>query len=113
MYASDKMEQKMSPSSVQTCSLFICGLIEYLPQSIEDSRRLKGTQWTSGNLRLQGPKMDSEVHGIERFATFLRDEVEFSLLEAEVREKIIQFLDEVSQHIANSHMLMRPVFFLI
>lgn len=57
--------------------------------------------------------MDSEVHDIEKFATFLRDEVEFLLLEAEVGEKIIQFMDEVSQHIANSHILMRPVFFLI
>lgn len=44
MYISDKIEQKISAGSVQTCSLFTCGFIEYyptLPQSIEDSRLFK------------------------------------------------------------------------
>lgn len=57
--------------------------------------------------------MDSGVRDIERFATFFRHEVGFLLLEDEVWEKIVHFEDEVSQHITDSQILMRPVFFLI
>lgn len=44
MYMGDKIQPKISPGSVQICSVFICGLVEYystLPQSVKDSRLLK------------------------------------------------------------------------